>query len=49
MGDDLRDSVDSGTKDEINLAMEELNNYTRPLAEAALDRAVSTAIKGKNI
>lgn len=36
-------------KDAINKAMEDLNNYSRPLAEKALDHAISGALKGKEL
>jgi len=36
-------------KDAINKAMEVLNEYSRPLAEIALDHAINNALKGKEL
>ena len=43
----LENSVKGSEKDVINVAMEDLNTYSRPLAEVALDHAISLALKGK--
>ncbi len=42
-------AVRGDDKDLINKAMEEMNEYSRPLAEQALDHAISGALKGKNL
>lgn len=41
--------VDTGNKDEIHTAIEKLNEISRPYAERVMDKAISTAMKGKNI
>lgn len=38
-----------GTKDQILQAIETMNEFTSPLAQAALERNISTAIKGTSI
>lgn len=45
----LVQKVADGTKDEINQAMEELNEYTSPLAQKAMEQVVSSALKGKQV
>lgn len=45
----LREKRESGTKDEINSAMEILNNYTAPLAHKVLDIRINEALTGKVI
>lgn len=45
----LRKTVEESDKDAINLAMEELNAFTNPLAHRAMDMAIGTAMKGKKI
>lgn len=45
----LADKVETGSKNEIESAMNELNIYSRPLAEKALDINVSKALKGKDL
>ncbi|MEL6866220.1 MAG: molecular chaperone DnaK [Bacteroidota bacterium] len=45
----LREQVKSGTKDQINKAMDELNEYTTPLAHRAMEVNVAEAIRGRNI
>jgi molecular chaperone HscA len=47
--DKLRKSVESGTKDEIELAMNELNEFSSPIAHRALDHNISIALKGTHI
>jgi molecular chaperone HscA len=39
----------TGNKDEIHVAIEELNEISRPYAERLMDHAISTAMKGKTI
>jgi len=41
--------IPSGTKDEIHTAIEKLNEISRPYAERLMDKAVASAMKGKNI
>ncbi len=41
--------IDTGNKDEIHTAIEKLNEISRPYAERVMDKAISTAMKGKNI
>ncbi len=45
----LKEEVESGTKDSINQAMDVLNNYTRPLAERAMDHTIKESLSGKKI
>jgi molecular chaperone HscA len=45
----LRDAVAGTDKDAINQAMENLNQYTAPLAHRAMDLAILDAMKGKSI
>ncbi len=46
---ELKDSLNSGSKDLILKKVEALNEYTRPFAERVMDVAISTAMKGKQI
>lgn len=45
----LQNMVKQEDKDQILSAMDELNNYSRPLAERAMDRAVALALKGNKV
>ncbi|HOY15413.1 MAG TPA: Hsp70 family protein, partial [Saprospiraceae bacterium] len=45
----LQQMVIQENKDQILSAMDELNNYSRPLAERAMDRAVALALKGNKV
>lgn len=45
----LRQSVAGDDKDAINVAMENLNTYTTPLAHRAMDANIGAAIKGKKL
>lgn len=45
----LRETVEGEDKDAINVAMENLNAFTNPLAHRAMDAAIITAMKGKKI
>jgi len=45
----LQNMVKQEEKDKILSAMDELNNYSRPLAERAMDRAVALALKGNKV
>ncbi len=47
--DQLSESVKGEDKDLINKAMDELNEYTNPLAHRVMDHAISHAMKGKKI
>lgn len=45
----LKSSVDSGTKDDINTAMQSLNEYTAPFAQKAMDKTIKESLSGKKI
>ena len=45
----LREAVKGEDKDLINKAMDELNNFSRPLAERAMDHNISDAMRGKKL
>jgi molecular chaperone HscA len=45
----LQTSVASGTKDEIQRNIEQLNEMSRPFAERLMDQSISAALKGKKI
>lgn len=45
----LRQKVESGTKNEVQAAIEHLNNISRPYAERLMDEAVSKAMRGKQL
>ncbi|POY35198.1 heat-shock protein Hsp70 [Solitalea longa] len=47
--EELKNSLPTGTKDEILAKIDELNEYTRPFAERVMDIAIATAMKGKAI
>ncbi len=46
---EIEKKIKNGTKDEINVSIENFNTYTRPLAEKALDINVSNHLKDKEI
>lgn len=46
---DLDQKVNKKNKDEIQQAIEHLNNISRPYAERLMDKAIGTAMKGKKI
>lgn len=46
---ELQAMHESGSKDEINAAMEKLNDYSRPYAQQAMERGISGAMKGKSV
>lgn len=46
---ELKVKIDQGSKDDILGAIESLNDFTRPLAEKAMDKTISSAMKGKSI
>lgn len=45
----LQDYIASGSKDEIQHAIEELNAFSRPYAERLMDEAVKKSLEGKRI
>ena len=45
----LQEKIDSGTKDEVQQAIESLNTISRPYAERLMDVAISEALKGKQV
>jgi len=47
--DTLKNSVESGNKDEINIAIQTLNEYTAPFAEKAMDKTIKESLSGKKI
>jgi molecular chaperone HscA len=47
--EELQQLIEKGNKDEINGSIERLNEISRPYAERVMDKAISTAMKGKNI
>lgn len=49
LADALKASLASENKDQINLKMEELNTYTAPLAQKAMDHNIKESLKGKQI
>ncbi|GLR18298.1 molecular chaperone DnaK [Portibacter lacus] len=49
MTKELEVAAKGDDKDAINSSMEKLNVYSRPLAEKALDYAISDALKGKEL
>ncbi len=49
LADALRSAAAAESKDAIHEAMDRLNEYSRPLAERAMDYAVAEAMRGKKI
>ncbi|MGK3946113.1 hypothetical protein ABK046_48160, partial [Streptomyces caeruleatus] len=47
--DVLKEKIKIEDRDTINIAIERLNDYTRPFAERLMDSAVHKALNGKNI
>ena len=45
----LKEAVEGTDKDLINKAMDDLNTFSRPLAERAMDHNISEAMKGKKL
>jgi len=45
----LEENIKLNQRNTINLAIERLNDYTRPFAERLMDNAVQKALNGKNI
>jgi molecular chaperone HscA len=45
----LEERIASGTKDEIQQAIEALNSFSRPYAERLMDEAIGMAMKGRKI
>ncbi len=48
-GEELKSAIETKDKNRILLAQEKLNNYTRPLAEQALEKTIGNAIKGQKL
>jgi molecular chaperone HscA len=46
---DLRAKMEKGSKDDIQSAIEKVNEISRPFAERLMDQAIGMAIKGKKI
>lgn len=46
---ELEAKIANGTKDEVQAAIEKLNNISRPYAERLMDEAIGKAMKGKSI
>lgn len=46
---DLQKEIDQGTKDSINNALAQLNEFTEPLAHRAMDHNIEVALKGKKL
>ncbi len=47
--DQLQTAIQSGSKDEVQAAIEALNHVSRPYAERLMDDAIGIAMKGKQI
>lgn len=47
--DALEALIATGTKDQIQMGIEKLNDISRPYAERVMDTAISSAMRGKNI
>ncbi|MCB0776786.1 MAG: Hsp70 family protein, partial [Chitinophagaceae bacterium] len=47
--DSLKQLIEKGDKDQLQKGIDELNEISRPYAERLMDKAISTAIKGKRI
>ena len=45
----LEETIAGTDKDAINAAMQELNEFSRPLAEVAMDNTIALAMKGKSV
>ncbi|MDA8693431.1 hypothetical protein N9L92_05150, partial [Saprospiraceae bacterium] len=45
----LNEAIDKEDKDIINLAMKNLNDYSAPLAERAMNHNIKKALSGKTI
>lgn len=45
----LTEKINSGTKDDVQGAIERLNRISKPYAERVMDAAIATAMKGKQI
>ncbi|MBK6904184.1 MAG: Fe-S protein assembly chaperone HscA [Saprospirales bacterium] len=48
-GERLRQACEGQDKDLINKIMEEINDYTKPLAQKAMDVVISESLRGKKI
>ena len=47
--EELENQLSSGSKDQVQSAIEKLNEISRPYAERLMDHAISSAMKGKKI
>jgi molecular chaperone HscA len=47
--DIVREKMEGDNKDEIQLAMDNLNQYTKPLAKKAIDLTIAKALKGTEL
>ena len=45
----LNSEIESGTKDSINVALDQLNEYSRPIAERAMDHNIADALKDRQL
>ena len=45
----LKTSIEGTDKDAINKAIQDLNEYTSPLAHRSMDKNIAEAMKGKEI
>jgi molecular chaperone HscA len=46
---ELEGLIENGNKDQVHLAIEKLNEISRPYAERVMDEAISNAMRGKRI
>ncbi len=49
MKEELKKQIESGDKDTIHASMEQLTEYSKPLAHLALEKSIAQAVKGKKI
>ena len=47
--DQLKSLLKNGSKDEIQQSMDDLNEFSKPLAQVAIERTIKKAIKGQKI
>ena len=45
----LKTAIENGTKDEINLTMKDLNDFSAPMAQIAMDFNIKQALSGKKV
>ena len=46
---ELTQEIEKGTKDSIELTLEKLNSYSRPIAQRAMDYNIANALKGSQL